>query len=46
MPHEDMPKLVTISQEPSNENPEDCKDETTVEMREGNPSVSTSVVRR
>ncbi|KAF8608763.1 hypothetical protein BDV93DRAFT_207408 [Ceratobasidium sp. AG-I] len=40
------PELVAVSQEPSSENPEDCKDETTVEMRKGVPSVSTSVVRR
>lgn len=39
------PELVAVSQEPSGENPEDCKDEATVEMYKGVPSVSTSVVR-
>jgi len=41
-----MPKLVTVSQGSSSETTKDCEDETTVGMQEGNPSVSTSVLRR
>jgi len=43
-----MPRIVAVSQESSSENTDgkDCEDKTTVEMQQGNPSVSTSVLRR
>jgi len=43
-----MPRILTVSQDSSSENTDgkECEDKTTVEMQQGDPSVSTSVLRR